>query len=308
MLSCPLEGQQPHGRLRDLNYIYFYPEKDTPGSGFGTGLTRLVEALSVDIAWLREHTRLEELAARWDANARVADLLLRGSELAGYKAWRDRHPANAPELTALQRAFLAGSEEEEANRANAERKQLDEMAAANAERAKALAEAHEALQREAHAQKARARARRIIQWGSAAASLALLAVAVLATWQSVRATRESHKAEDHLRLARRTSEDLVTLVTTDLRTVPGIKAKTTARILDSAKRSFDQLAPVLIEDLSFQKSRAEMMHRFGEAYSKATTLQKAEESYTESLQIYQRLAAANPMDIEPTAEMQSLLA
>ena len=30
----------------------------------------VIEALSVDIEWLREHTRLEELAARWDAGGK----------------------------------------------------------------------------------------------------------------------------------------------------------------------------------------------------------------------------------------------
>jgi hypothetical protein len=106
VLCRPLEGQRPHERLRDLNYIYFYADKDKPGSGFGLGLTRLVQALSVDIDWLREHTRLEERAARWADKNRPADQLLRGSELAGYQAWRDRRPSDASELTDLQRNFL----------------------------------------------------------------------------------------------------------------------------------------------------------------------------------------------------------
>ena len=113
VLCRPLEGAQPPQRLRDLNYIHFYTETDVPGSGFGTGLPQLVAALSVDIEWLREHTRLEGLAQRWEGGGRLADQLLRGSELSAYKAWRDRRPANTPELTALQRAFLAASEEED---------------------------------------------------------------------------------------------------------------------------------------------------------------------------------------------------
>ena len=196
VLCRPLEGTQPHPRLRDLNYIYFYPEKDMPGSGFGTGQVRLIEALSVDIDWLREHTRLEELAARWDANSRPADQLLRGSELSAYKGWRDRRPANAPELTALQRAFLGSSEDEETSRESAERKRNEEMAAANAERAKALSEAQAALQREAEAQKARARARRIITYGSAAAALVLLVVAGVAVWQGFQARQQQRATED----------------------------------------------------------------------------------------------------------------
>jgi len=195
VLCRPLEGKQPSRRLRDLNYIYFYPEKDMPGSGFGTGQVRLIEALSLDIEWVREHTRLEELAARWNANRRPSDQLLRGSELSAYKAWRERRPANTPELTPLQRAFLGGSEEEEASRASAERKQLEEMAAANAARARALSEAQAALQREAEAEKARARARRVITYGSAIASLVLLFVAGVALWQGFEARRQQRAAD-----------------------------------------------------------------------------------------------------------------
>jgi hypothetical protein len=57
----PLDGAEPHNLLRDLNYIYFYAEKNAPSSGFGTGQVRLIEALKVDVAWLREHTRLRRL-------------------------------------------------------------------------------------------------------------------------------------------------------------------------------------------------------------------------------------------------------
>ena len=178
ILCRALDGAQPHPRLRDLNYIHFYGEPDVPGSGFGTGQVRLIEALKIDVEWLREHTRFEELAARWDKSERAVDLLVRGSELAAYKSWRDRRPADAPDLTALQRAFLGASEAEEVSRASAERRRIEEMAAANETAAKALADAQAALAREAAAQQARARARRIIQWGSAAVALVLVAGAV----------------------------------------------------------------------------------------------------------------------------------
>jgi hypothetical protein len=174
VLCRSLEGAQPHVRLRDLNYIYLYADKDMPGSGFGTGLVRLVEALTIDIEWVREHTRLEGLAARWRAGNRHVDSLLRGSELAACKAWRDRRSANAPELTNLQRAFIGASEDEETSRASEERKRLDEMAAAQAARQKAIEEREAAFTHEAEAQKARARSRRVIAWGSAAAALLLI--------------------------------------------------------------------------------------------------------------------------------------
>jgi hypothetical protein len=112
----------------------FYAAPALPGSGWGAGLERLVNTLSVDISWICEHTRLEGLAARWQAGGRLADALLRGSELAACKAWRDRRRANAPELTDLQRAYIGASEAEEAVRASAERQHLAEIAAAQDER------------------------------------------------------------------------------------------------------------------------------------------------------------------------------
>ena len=126
VVASPLGPAQPHERLRDLNYIYFYSEPAVPGSGFGSGLAHLIASLSVDVEWTREHTRLGTLASRWHADNRPADLLLRGSELARLQRWRDTRPANAPELTALQRAFLQTSEDEESARASEERRQLEE--------------------------------------------------------------------------------------------------------------------------------------------------------------------------------------
>jgi hypothetical protein len=52
---------QPPMALRDLNYIHFYAEPSFPGSGWGSGLSRLHAALCVDISWIREHTE----SPRW---------------------------------------------------------------------------------------------------------------------------------------------------------------------------------------------------------------------------------------------------
>jgi hypothetical protein len=287
VLCRPLEGRQPHAHLRDLNYIHFYPEKDAPGSGFGTGLTRLVEVLSVDIAWLREHTRLEELAARWDANGRPADQLLRGSELLAYKVWREGHPAIAPQLTTLQRTFLAGSEEEEANRASAERKRLDEMAANNAERAKALAEAQAALEREAEAQKARARARRIIQWGAAAAALLLiLGVSGFAAQQqrnaarqqllTAEAERRKAEAETNLRKAQVTESYFRTeqakaagddAVTAALLAIEGLRDETSDSEAQRTRRFVNEPWHALYGARLRQQERAVLGGHTGEVYS-----------------------------------------
>ena len=57
-VNCrPLKGASPPPRLRNLNYIFFHADLKAPGSGFGTGLAKLVAALNTDLDWLREHTR-----------------------------------------------------------------------------------------------------------------------------------------------------------------------------------------------------------------------------------------------------------
>jgi hypothetical protein len=193
VLCRPLDGQQPHRRLRDLNYIHFYADKNVPGSGFGTGQVRLVEALSVDVSWLREHTRLEELAARWVRDGRPPDLLVRGSELRACLVWRDRRPSNAPELTDLQRTFLVASEDEEAARTSAERKRLDDINTAQAERQAALDEREAAVKREADARKASARTRRILGWGSVAVLAVALVSAVAVAWYQAKLKSEAER-------------------------------------------------------------------------------------------------------------------
>jgi len=60
-----------------------------------------------------------------------------------------RRPKSAPEPTPLHLNFIRASEEEAEVRSNAQRKQLEEMAAAQAERAKALEKAEDALRKRA---------------------------------------------------------------------------------------------------------------------------------------------------------------
>src|SRR5262245_35606176 len=159
-------------RLKQLNYIFF----DRPFS-FPSSLQALATALRTDVGWIREHTRIGELAFRWDGRGRAEALVLRGEELAAAQTWLTAQPQYAPEPTLLHHAFIKAGEDAEAARASAERKRLDDMAAAQAERQKALENAEAALKREAEAQAAQVRSRRIIQWGGAAVALMLVVAA-----------------------------------------------------------------------------------------------------------------------------------
>ncbi len=106
------------------------------GPGLTRPLSQLAEALREDTEWIREHTRLGELAARWQARNRPESLLLRGDDLDAAKAWLGKRRADAPEVTELQRAFLNAGDEAESARLSNERQRLEEMRAAQEARAR----------------------------------------------------------------------------------------------------------------------------------------------------------------------------
>jgi TPR repeat protein len=163
VICRPLEGESPPPRLQDLNYILFHTDPKTPGSGFGTGLTNLVAALNTDFDWLREHTRYLQRATEWDRGGRPANRLLSGDDIA--------------EAKALHLDFIRASEEEAETRLAAQRKQLEEMAAAQAEREMALRKAEEALKQAEDSRSKRARVRNI-----AFVAISILFVVVSFLW------------------------------------------------------------------------------------------------------------------------------
>ena len=134
--GAPVPEADVPERLRRLNYIFF-----REGQSFARPLRELAEALRQDVEWIREHTRLSEAAARWQARDRgtgaANDLLLRGDDLADAKAWVARRKENAPEITALLTSFLTASEDRAAALANQERERLAERERLVAERERA---------------------------------------------------------------------------------------------------------------------------------------------------------------------------
>jgi WD40 repeat protein len=177
VLCRPLRNASVPSQISALNYIFFYAEPRLPGSGFGTGLVRLVSALDTDLDWLREQTRLLQRASEWDSAGRTESRLLFGDSIAEAKAWAARRPKDAPEPTALHYEFVRASEDAEARRRDAERQQLEQIAAAQADRAKALAQREEAQEREAEQARRVVRRTRI---GMAVAIVLFLGTAALA--------------------------------------------------------------------------------------------------------------------------------
>lgn len=170
-------------RLNQLNYIFF----DKPLT-FVASLKALTTALRTDVAWIREHTRIGELALRWDGRRRADALLLRGEELFAAKAWLSNPPQYAPEPTLLHHEFISASQDAELARTSAERQRLELVELAQEERQKAfeLEKAAQALH-EAALQKERlsiSRIKRAQIWIGALLGCLVLGVAVGA-WQLV---------------------------------------------------------------------------------------------------------------------------
>jgi formylglycine-generating enzyme required for sulfatase activity len=128
-------------RLKQLNYIFFDPAFTL------RALQTLATALRTDVEWVREHTRIGEAALRWDARGRAEALLFRGDELAAAKAWLASPPQFAQEPTLLHHEFIKAGEDAETERTSAERRRLDQMAAAQEGREKALVREKAALRR-----------------------------------------------------------------------------------------------------------------------------------------------------------------
>ncbi|MDX2309192.1 MAG: TIR domain-containing protein [Hyphomicrobium sp.] len=96
--------------LARINYIFFIPHPPSGISGeFESSVTQLVNVLENHLPWVREHTRLGVLAARWAQRDRASELLLRGGELASAEAWIATRPPKAPDPSDAHRAFLVAS-------------------------------------------------------------------------------------------------------------------------------------------------------------------------------------------------------
>jgi TPR repeat protein len=196
IICRPLEGASPPPQLQERNYIFFYEDPKVSDSGFGTGLASLVAALNTDFDWLREHTRYLQRASEWDRGGRPANRLLSGNDIAEAKAWAARRPKSAPEPTALQLDFIRASEEEAEARLSEQRKQLEAMAAAQAERETALHDREEALKQAADAQRRRAKIRNIAFVVGGVLLVAASVLAVVAGWFGLKSVIQKYQADE----------------------------------------------------------------------------------------------------------------
>jgi WD40 repeat protein len=90
--------------IRRINFIPFTPPND-----FEPQADKLRAALMANLGWLKEHTRLADLARRWDERGRPDALLMRGQDIAAAEQWLINRPGEAPRPTDLHAAFITAS-------------------------------------------------------------------------------------------------------------------------------------------------------------------------------------------------------
>ena len=202
---CRALGEaRPPASLQAINYVFFYHDPKTPGSGFGEGLKRLVEALNTDFEWLREHTRYLQRASEWEKGGRLANRLLSGDDISEAKAWVARRPKAVPAPTVLQLDFIRASEQEAEAQLSAKRQRLAAMAAAQEEREKALREREAALKLAQDEQRKRAilaRIRNILLVVALILTAAAIAFSWIARRQQLEAEAQKNEADAFLKKA-----------------------------------------------------------------------------------------------------------
>lgn len=105
-----VDGKVPDA-ISKLNYIFATPKDD-----FEQAYQAILSAIGTDIEWIREHTRLGELADRWERAAKIGAQPLRSGELAAAELWLVSQPATSPQPTQLQRRYIYESRKAAARR------------------------------------------------------------------------------------------------------------------------------------------------------------------------------------------------
>ena len=97
--------------LRRLNWIICRNEDD-----FTRASASLLEALTLNLEWVREHTRLLVRAVDWRDGGSDASLLLRGSDLREAEEWLAKGADEEPKPTELHRDYVLTSRTQETRR------------------------------------------------------------------------------------------------------------------------------------------------------------------------------------------------
>jgi WD40 repeat protein len=110
IIARPVDHADIPELLNRLHFIFFDDEKK-----FEENVIKLVEALTVDIEWIRKHTEIGQLARRWALAGRPG----RSPALEDAEQWIAARPQNAPVPTEEAKSLIAESRRAATRRRNA---------------------------------------------------------------------------------------------------------------------------------------------------------------------------------------------
>lgn len=93
--------------IRDLNWIFIRTPEE-----FQTGFEKVKVAINIDVAWLKEHRRLQVRALDWDRQKNPS-LLLHGSDLRSAARMVATHETSDPKPSELQLLYISSSQQAE---------------------------------------------------------------------------------------------------------------------------------------------------------------------------------------------------
>jgi len=93
-----------HPSMSARNWVFLRSKDD-----FEVNFELLIEALSTDLSYVREHTRLLTRAIEWDENNRRRSNILLGPELITAEGWRSISPLMEPQSTDLYDVYMTFS-------------------------------------------------------------------------------------------------------------------------------------------------------------------------------------------------------
>jgi tetratricopeptide (TPR) repeat protein len=275
--------------LRRLNYIYF------SSRSFTKALSELAVALRTDIEWVREHTRLGELAERWAAHGYSEELLLRGVQLDEVSAWVGRRPDEAPEISATQTKFLKASRAAALTRVADEKKRLEELLLAQTQHAEAVL-----------------RARNRTRVGLVVSTLLTL----IAGWkwfeekqQQLRAATQQERAENALAVANKNADIVVFRVAKELRGNIGLPQSVARDILSDTVQLLEALPVDSNVNPLAQRNRAVAPLELGQSFLQAGDVLEAELVGSRVHDLFLRLQQIEPapdQDFDITLSLELL--